>query len=104
MRLWAAMTALMLLAACGESEGTATASPSLTPSAARSPSASAAPSLKFTLNAALTGATASGAITVIARPETVTVQLDIKGLGANSSHVSHIHLGSCAERGGIMFA
>ncbi len=48
--------------------------------------------------------TATGTIAVTAAPNTVTVQLNITGLQANSSHVSHIHLGSCQSRGGIAFA
>ena len=30
--------------------------------------------------------------------------MKITGLQASSSHISHIHLGSCAGRGGIAFA
>jgi hypothetical protein len=48
--------------------------------------------------------TASGTIAVTAGRNTVTVELNITGLQANSSHVSHIHLGSCQARGGIAFA
>lgn len=34
----------------------------------------------------------------------MTLELKVTGLGANSKHVSHIHLGSCQTRGGIAFA
>jgi hypothetical protein len=34
----------------------------------------------------------------------MTIELKITGLQANSSHVSHIHIGKCAARGGIKFA
>ncbi len=40
----------------------------------------------------------------MAAPNTVTVELKITGLQANSSHVSHIHNGTCQSRGGIAFA
>jgi len=32
------------------------------------------------------------------------VELKITGLQAMSSHISHVHIGSCAARGGIKFA
>jgi Cu/Zn superoxide dismutase len=48
--------------------------------------------------------TASGTISVTAAPSTTTIELKIQGLQANSSHVSHIHIGSCQSRGGIAFA
>jgi len=34
----------------------------------------------------------------------MTIQLNIKGLAPNSSHVSHIHRGSCTQTGNIAFA
>ncbi len=39
-----------------------------------------------------------------AGPKTTSLELKITGLQASSSHVSHIHLGSCTGRGGIAFA
>ena len=45
--------------------------------------------------------TASGTITLIAQPQSITVELKITGLQPNSSHVSHIHIGSCQQRGSI---
>jgi hypothetical protein len=50
------------------------------------------------------GVTATGTISVTAGSNTTTIELKIQGLQANSSHVSHIHLGSCQSRGGIAFA
>jgi hypothetical protein len=50
------------------------------------------------------GVTATGTIELTAAPKTTTIELKIQGLQANSSHVSHIHLGSCQARGGIAFA
>ena len=48
--------------------------------------------------------TAKGTITVTAAQKSVTVELKITGLQPASSHISHIHLGSCTGRGGIKFA
>ena len=48
--------------------------------------------------------TATGTISLVATQTTTSIELKITGLQANSSHVSHIHLGSCQSRGGIAFA
>ena len=48
--------------------------------------------------------TANGTITLSAEPKTTRIELKVSGLQANSSHVSHIHLGTCQSRGGIAFA
>ena len=88
------------LSACGVSSGgTAAASPSPSPTVA-SPSPSPLPS---GLNFKLTGidTTATGGATLVAQAGSVTIDLVISGLQANSKHVSHIHLGSCQQRGGI---
>jgi len=52
------------------------------------------------------GVKAAGTITVFAGPSGTTIELKISGLPPDSSHVSHIHVGSCspAQRGGIKFA
>src|SRR5207237_55201 len=50
------------------------------------------------------GVTASGTITLLADQSTTAIELKVSGLQANSSHVSHIHLGTCQSRGGIAFA
>ena len=96
--------ALVVLAAiasaCGSSPATATASPSPNPAAA-SPSPSPSP-LSFKLNGIRT--TASGTITLIAVPHSVSIELKITGLQPNSSHVSHIHIGSCQQVGNISLA
>jgi hypothetical protein len=71
----------------------------------RGPTPSPAPSpagLQFKLNGINT--TASGTITLIAQPHSVSLELKITGLQANSVHVSHIHIGSCQQRGGISIA
>ena len=73
------------------------------PIVASSPAASPTPApLVFALNGL--GTTAKGTITVITGPDTVTIELTIAGLLPKSSHVNHIHIGSCAARGGIKYA
>jgi len=41
---------------------------------------------------------------VTAGPKTTSIEFKITGLQASSSHISHIHLGSCTGRGGIAYA
>lgn len=68
-----------------------------------SPSPSPSPrGLTFKLNGINTPA--SGTITVVAQPQSVSLELMITGLQPNSSHVSHIHIGSCQQRGNIALA
>jgi hypothetical protein len=43
-------------------------------------------------------------ITLIAAPHSVSIELKITGLQPNSSHVSHIHIGSCQQVGNISLA
>jgi CHRD domain len=50
------------------------------------------------------GVKATGTVTVFAGASTTTIEIRLSGLQANSSHVSHIHVGSCQQRGGIAFA
>lgn len=100
-RLIAVATLLLVAAACG-SGGTG-ASPSPSPSGAATPSASSAPALVFKLNG-VGGAKAAGTIRVTTQPRSMTIELKITGLQANSSHISHVHIGKCAARGGIKFA
>ncbi|HEY3084717.1 MAG TPA: CHRD domain-containing protein [Candidatus Dormibacteraeota bacterium] len=95
--------ALLALAACG-GEGTATASPTPSPSATSSSSPTPGKVFTFKLNPADATVTSKGTITLTAGPKTTTLELKITGLQASSSHVSHIHLGSCTGRGGIAFA
>ena len=96
----AVVTLAAIGSACGASPATSTASPS--PSAAvASPSPAPSP-LSFKLNGIKT--TASGTITLIAEPHSVSIELKITGLQPNSSHVSHIHIGSCQQVGNISLA
>lgn len=101
----ALLIALALTAtACGGS--TATSAGSASPStAAASPISSPTPApvvLTFKLNGINTPA--GGSVTVTAVGGSVTIALAITGLQPNSSHVSHVHLGSCVQRSGIAFA
>ena len=94
---------LALCVACGSSGTGSAPSPSPTPSASASPSASSGPAPQtFKLNGVK--ANASGTITVTAPPGQMTVRLKITGLQANSSHISHIHVGSCSQNGNIALA
>ena len=96
----ALVTLAAIASACGSSPATATASAS--PSmAAASPSPSPSP-LSFKLNGIKT--TASGTIRLIAVAHSVSIELKITGLQPNSSHVSHIHIGSCQQVGNISLA
>ncbi len=82
----------MAVSACGTSgEGTSSVSPS--PSASPSPG-----TITFKLSG-VNNATTLGSIALSARPGSVSIELVISGLQANSVHVSHIHIGSCQQRG-----
>jgi Cu/Zn superoxide dismutase len=96
-RAWVATVATTLcVAACG---GEAAATPSSSPPASAKPS----PIATFKL-APESGVTATGTIVLFSTSNSTSIELKVSGLQANSSHVSHIHLGSCQERGGIAFA
>src|SRR5437773_10947998 len=82
----------VFMAACG---GEAAAPPS--PSPEQSPLGQT-----FKINPE-PGVTANGTILVAPGPTSTTIQLKIISLQAASSHVSHIHLGSCQQRGCIAF-
>jgi len=103
-RLMAMFALATMASACGGSGGTGSTSPSPS-AAAATPSPTPTPSpagLQFKLNGINT--TASGTITLIAQPQSVSLELKITGLQPNSSHVSHIHIGSCQQRGSISIA
>jgi Cu/Zn superoxide dismutase len=101
-KAWFAVVAVAVGAmACG-GESATTASP--TPPASSSPSSSPSPKgVTFRLTPE-PGVTANGTITLSADQSTTAIELKVSGLQANSSHVSHIHLGTCQSRGGIAFA
>ena len=101
MNRWVALVALVATtSACGGSGG-ATAAVSPSPSfAAVSPSPSTSQrAVSFKLIGIDTPAI--GTATLVVEPGSVTIDEAISGLQANSKHVSHIHLGSCQQRGSI---
>ena len=108
MSRWTALLALVLLGvACGAAGGSAQGSPS--PSGNATASASPKPvgtPRVFRIGAARNvTTTATGTMTVTSSGTgSMTIQLNIKGLAPNSSHVSHIHRGSCTQTGNIAFA
>jgi Cu/Zn superoxide dismutase len=102
MKRLAALAALVLTAACGGSGTGSSPSPSPSP-VVTAPGLSPSPvALIFKLNGIKT--TAAGMIAVTTQPGSLTVELKITGLQPTSSHVNHIHVGSCQSRGGIKFA
>ena len=50
------------------------------------------------------GVKAAGTVTLFAGAASTIIEIKLSGLATNSSHVSHIHIGSCQQRGGIAFA
>ena len=105
---WSVALALTLTLAAGCGGATAEQpSPSPSSSQASSPGGSPSPSLKaftFKLNPVGSNVTSKGTVTVTAGARTTTIELKITGLQPASSHISHIHLGSCTGPGGIKFA
>ena len=100
-----AIALLMLVTASAVACGNATSAAGTTPTPAASPSPSPSPSpsgLQFALGGIHTSA--SGKIVVTATPASTTIELFITGLAADSSHVSHVHSGSCQQPGGILYA
>ena len=105
-RLVAAVALAFIGTACGTAAPISVSSPSQSPSpvvATPTPSPTPSPAgLIFKLNGVNT--TANGTITVTAQTGSVTIHLLVTGLQPNSSHVSHVHLGSCQQRGSIAYA
>ena len=81
---------LLVLAACGGG-GTA-ANP-----------ASPTPKISFTMTAQ-NGSGVAGTGQVVKGTGSFTVTIKLSGFKANSSHISHVHKGSCAKPGGIVYA
>ncbi|MEA2643272.1 MAG: hypothetical protein QOG08_298 [Chloroflexota bacterium] len=104
-RLVALAAIAMMVAACGSADTGSSPSPSPSPSpAVPTPAMTPSPAaLVFKLNG-VPPATSSGTITVTSTPNSLTVEVKVTGLQSASVHVSHIHLGSCAARGGILRA
>jgi hypothetical protein len=83
------MLILLTAAACGASAEPAASSPK--------------PAASFTMGAMnASGVTGTGQVYKGTGSFTVAIQL--QGLKANSSHVSHVHIGSCAKPGGVAYA
>jgi CHRD domain len=101
---WLAIAAIvMTAAACGSADTGSTPSPSPSPVVTTPATTPSPAALVFKLNG-VPPATASGTITVITTATSLTVDLQVTGLQAASIHVSHIHIGSCTARGGILRA
>jgi CHRD domain-containing protein len=83
---------VLALFACG-GEGT---------SSAVSPTPST-PSIKFTM-VAQNNSGVSGTGHVVKGSGSFTLTIKLSGMGPSSSHISHIHNGSCAKPGGIAYA
>lgn len=98
--------ALLLAVACGAAPAGAVSSPSPSPSPTPSASASASPSpsATFPLNPINSTIKASGKILLTKDNGVFFLELQITGLQAGSSHVSHVHAGSCKAPGAIRFA
>lgn len=103
MSRWVAFAVMALtVAACGGSGASSAASPSPSPAAATPTPTPTPAGLTFKINGIST--TASGTVTVTTQPGSVTVEESVTGLQPNSSHVSHIHVGRCEQRGSIAYA
>ena len=89
-RLGTLIVILFTAVACGGSSG---------PAAATSPK----PAATFTMGA-MNASGVTGVGQVYKQTGSFTVSIQIKGLAANSSHVSHVHIGTCAKPGGVAYA
>ena len=86
-KLLLALLSILALAACGGS--TAAAPP--------------VPKINFTMGAQNASA-ASGSGEIVKGTGSFTVAIKLTGLAPNSSHISHIHVGTCSVPGGVAFA
>ena len=90
-RLTAAILFLLSTVACGGAATTASTSPSQNPASA------------FTMGSMnASGVTGTGQVTKGAGSFTVSIQ--IHGLKPSSSHISHVHIGTCANQGNVAYA
>ncbi len=87
-KLVLALSILFVVAACGGG-GTATASPT--------------PTISFTM-VAQNGSGVAGTGKIVKGTGTFTVTIKLTGMAPNSSHISHVHTGSCAKNGGVAYA
>jgi hypothetical protein len=65
--------------------------------------ASPSPGINFTMTAQNSSGV-SGTGTIVKGAGTFTVTIRLTGFKPNSSHVSHVHAGQCAQPGGIAYA
>lgn len=65
--------------------------------------ASPTPKISFVMTAQNASGVA-GAGQVVKGTGSFTVTIKLTGLAANSSHISHVHKGSCAKPGGVVYA
>jgi hypothetical protein len=99
-RLLALVAVVVITASCGSSGTASTPTPTR---AAGTPTPSGSPVVRtFKLSGIQTRAT--GTITVTTQSDLLSVELKITGLQSTSSHISHVHAGSCQKHGGIVFA
>ena len=61
------------------------------------------PSATFTMGA-MNGSGVTGVGQIYKGAGSFTVSIQLKGMVPKSSHVSHVHIGSCAKPGGIAYA
>jgi len=66
-------------------------------------SAPPTPAINFTM-VAQNASGVSGTGTIVKGTDSFTVTIALTGFPPNSSHVSHVHLGRCAQPGGIAYA
>src|SRR5438876_12133668 len=94
MRRWViSLVGLLAIVACGGGPASSTTSPAAPPT----------PTIKFTMGAQ-NASGVSGTGEVVKGSGSFTVTIKLTGMAANSSHISHVHTGSCAKNGGIAYA
>jgi hypothetical protein len=92
-RLVIFLVGLLAIAACGGGNTSTSTSPAVTPT----------PTIKFTMTAQ-NNSGVSGTGEVVKGSGSFTVTIKLTGMAANSSHISHVHTGSCAKNGGVAYA
>ena len=89
-RITALILTLFVAAACGGGSGAATTT-------------SPKPTVTFAMGA-MSASGVTGVGQVYKGSGNFTVSIQLKGLKPNSSHVSHVHIGSCAKQGDVAYA
>ncbi len=83
------MAGLLFASACGGAAAATAAPPT--------------PAINFAM-AAQNGSGVAGSGSIVKGTDSFTVTIKLTGFAPNSSHVSHVHAGSCAQPGGIAYA